>query len=217
MSAHTRASSSTISWSAPPTVGTSRSRLHDRFPQVHVAQLAVADAPGRATFYHAIEQPAWSGLQIQDYPSGTSLEEIDVTVARLDDVVADPAEVDFVKIDVEGAELRVLQGMSQIMSSGRATVLFEHAIIHAKAHETTPAQIFDAIAVRGYEVWGLDGNGPHDRQAFVALCEYSDRSGYGRRAQTNWVARRDKPSSTSSRACPALAGGARDGAGYSGK
>jgi FkbM family methyltransferase len=165
------------------------SQLRETFPQVRVVDAAVADKPGTAIFYHAVERPAWSGLEIQEYPTGTTVEEIPVTITTLDEVIPDSTSIDFVKIDVEGAELGVLLGMRRILSQRSATILFEHAIVHAKAHSTTPAQIFDTVAQSGYAIYGLDGSGPYDRQAFVDLCESADRSGYGRDAQTNWVAR----------------------------
>jgi FkbM family methyltransferase len=181
-------------------------QLRKTFPQVLVVEAAVADKPGSAIFYHAVERPAWSGLEVQEYPTGTTVEEIPVTISTLDDIVPDPATVDFVKIDVEGAELGVLQGMHRILSERSAIVLFEHAIIHAKAHSTTPAQIFDTVAGSGYLIYGLDGCGPHDRQAFIGLCESADRSGYGRDAQTNWVACPPQRSTRSRESQPASPG-----------
>jgi len=162
--------------------------LRRSFPQVHVVEAAIADRAGTAIFYHAIERPGWSGLQRQDYPSGTAVEELSVTVDTLDDVVPDTASVDFVKIDVEGAELGVLRGMPGILRRG-VVVLFEHAIIHARSHGTTPDQVFAVLDDAGYEIRSLDGRGPHGREEFHALCVFADSTGYGRSAETNWVAR----------------------------
>jgi len=168
-------------------------KLRNSFPDAVVVETAVADRPGTATFFHAIDRPGWSGLKKQEYPDDTTVEEITVKVSTLDQIVPVRADVDFVKIDVEGAELGVILGMRRLLAENSPTLLFEHALIHAKAHATGPGQIYDAVAECGYAVYGLDGRGPYDRQRFIALCESADRSSYGRDAQTNWVARPAKP------------------------
>jgi FkbM family methyltransferase len=163
--------------------------LRSRFPNVTVVSAAVSDHTGIATFHHAVAFPGYSGLRPQDYPGETRVEEIDVPMATLDELVGDPGDVDFVKIDVEGAELAVLRGMGQILAQGRPTLLFEHAIIHAKFNDTSPGDIFDEFDTMDYSLFTLDESASLSRPEFLRVCERSDHSNYGRTAETNWVAR----------------------------
>ena len=48
-----------------------------------------------------------------------AIEHVDVPVVALDDLLASIAFVDLVKIDVEGTELGVLQGMARLFAEGR--------------------------------------------------------------------------------------------------
>ncbi len=52
-------------------------------------------------------------------------EAAEIPLARVDDLVRDTERVDLVKIDVEGAELDVLQGMPRILGRDRPRVIFE--------------------------------------------------------------------------------------------
>lgn len=163
-------------------------RLRRQYPSVRVVQCAVAATDGQATFYHAVDRPAWSGLAKQNVPGETTVVEFATDLKPLDGLVSDTSSVDFVKIDVEGAELGVLSGATEILSHRRATVLFEHALIHSKPHDTDSGQVFDALDDAGYSISSLSGVGPHSRAEFISLCLAGERSGYGWRAQTNWVA-----------------------------
>lgn len=88
--------------------------------RVEVVPLAVSDVPGRQTLYLAEEDRSQSSL----YPTrdGGPPTEVDaITVdAFLDDRVPD-----IVKIDVEGAELRALDGMERSIERGRPTLFVE--------------------------------------------------------------------------------------------
>ncbi len=161
--------------------------LRARFPSVEVAECALAEQEGSATFYWAVNDPGWSGLQVQEHLHNMEVEEITVQLKPLDAVISKP--VDFIKIDVEGAELRVLGGASETLRQHRPVILFEHAITHAKAHGTTPTDVYTVLDEADYGIWSLGGRGPHSLTAFVAICEKSDASNYDRHAETNWVAR----------------------------
>jgi FkbM family methyltransferase len=162
--------------------------LRRRFRGVAIHECALAAEEGTASFFHAVEEPAWSGLHRQDYPSEVALEKIEVVLRPLDALVGD-RDVDFVKIDVEGAELRVLGGMTNVLRAQRPIVLIEHAIIHAKEYGATPRDVHEVFDRHDYEIRGLDGHGPYDVESFERLCIASDASYYDRHAQTNWVAR----------------------------
>ena len=71
---------------------------------------------------------------------------------RLDDIVSASAEVEVVKIDVEGAELGVLRGAPRLISRCRPVILFESGPAGGEELGFTAAALFDWFAESGYEV-----------------------------------------------------------------
>lgn len=162
--------------------------LRRTYPTTTVIECALGSASRTATFYHVINDPGWSGLRTQVSFTDRSVEEITVQVRPLDSLIAEPAAVDFIKLDVEGAELEVLSGATNILSCGRPAILFEHAIVHAAAYDSTPSQVHDAFAAADYEVKSLTDSATLTREVFTTLCHRADATCYDRNAQTNWLA-----------------------------
>ncbi|MEV6878398.1 FkbM family methyltransferase [Amycolatopsis sp. NPDC051128] len=58
--------------------------------------------------------------------------------------------LDFVKIDVEGGELHVLQGGQQTIETFRPTMLIEIEARHTARYEYSPDDVVDWLTRRGY-------------------------------------------------------------------
>jgi FkbM family methyltransferase len=102
--------------------------LRKKFPTVKVHNLALSDHVGKATFFHALGRPARSGLHKQNYPDpDEQVNEVAIGVATLDTLIPPGTRIDFVKIDVEGAELAVLRGGRELIRRWRPIIIFEHA------------------------------------------------------------------------------------------
>jgi hypothetical protein len=86
-------------------------------------RIALADKPGKLRLYHELD-PTRNSLA----PSDTSRDYEEVEVRSLDSVVRDldVSRIDFVKIDVEGADELVCRGGSEVLKKYRPPVLFEH-------------------------------------------------------------------------------------------
>jgi hypothetical protein len=97
--------------------------------------------------------------------------------------VLDPASrPELIKIDVEGAELQVLQGALTTLKQHRPIVVLEHGSGSAEAYETHPQDIFALLSGEvGYRLFDLDGNGPYTLDEFEA--------GFYSRLRVNWIAR----------------------------
>ncbi len=140
--------------------------------RVTIHETALGDEAGRTTFCHVVTNPGYSGLRRRHYDhEGEEVVEIEVTVARLDDIVPDDAPVDVVKIDVEGAELGVLRGGRETLARCRPHVVFEHGIGAADFYDTRPEQVFDLFDECGLTVsimatW-LEGGPSLSRGEFV--------------------------------------------------
>jgi FkbM family methyltransferase len=164
--------------------------LRRDFPSVDVRPFALSNRSGRTSFVYLPTRPAWSGLKPQPCPVDVESEPIEVDLARLDDLVPVARAIDFIKIDVEGAELEVLEGAVETIRRCRPHVLFEHAKVHNTNYETTPAQLFALLHDGcGLEVQLLDDERPLTLAALAEIYERSHASGYDRRAHTNFLAR----------------------------
>jgi FkbM family methyltransferase len=150
-------------------------RLRERYPHVDVHEAAVGNAPGESTFTRVLGQDSRSGFGVDTWVAGET-ENLTVTVKTLDGVLDESHPPVLIKIDVEGAELGVLQGARRTLESARPIIAFEHgggphtAAIHSLLAEEL-----------GYEVFDLYGLGP------LTAGEYADLVGSGKR--WNFIAR----------------------------
>ena len=84
---------------------------------------------------------------------------VPVAIVPLDDVVPS-GEVNLVKIDVQGYELHVLQGMPAILERSRAiSVLFECWPAGLRHAGHTPRELIDFFVARGFSLFELTGDG----------------------------------------------------------
>ncbi|MFQ3679488.1 MAG: FkbM family methyltransferase [Pseudanabaenaceae cyanobacterium] len=144
-------------------------------PNVHLFNCALADKVGTTTFVHVVTNPAFSGLQPRRYFRGAiesqeTVEEITVSVARLDEVIPAGVNIAWIKIDVEGGEYQVLLGAKKLLQRDRPYVVFEHGLGAADFYGTTPEMLWDlftecTLAVSTLEGW-LQGAEPLDREGF---------------------------------------------------
>jgi FkbM family methyltransferase len=77
---------------------------------------------------------------------------VTVSVERLDDFCARQSisRVDFVKVDVEGAELQVLEGGKEIIETHRPTMLIEIEARHIARYGHAPEKVSGWLLERGY-------------------------------------------------------------------
>ena len=149
------------------------------FPGVDCRQLAIAGAPGTAEFCHFRKLDGWSGLRrslvVSDEQGDP--EYITVEVSTLDAELRDLSPA-LIKIDVEGAELGVLEGARSLLARVRPLVIFEHVAAAAELYDGDSGDLWDLLDGLGYEMLSVTGAGPFDRRAFAA-----------ERGVVNWLAR----------------------------
>ena len=124
--------------------------LTRKFPEVKVFQMALADAKGEVTFHEDVARPGFSGLA---RGSGSNVRAIQVQCDRLDDVLPDNYRVNFLKVDVEGAELLVFRGATKTLTSSRPLIVFESGPGGAEKFGFTRRQLFDFVTEQGYRVY----------------------------------------------------------------
>jgi FkbM family methyltransferase len=117
-----------------------------------VFDCALSDREGEAEFVYYKDSPALSGFNERPSLGPHERVKLRVRTRRLDDVVAAATPIDLIKIDVEGAELVVLQGAVATLKRHKPIVLFEAGLGRADEAEATPEQIFDLLSGCGLSI-----------------------------------------------------------------
>jgi len=123
--------------------------LAKKFSDVEVHSCAVGERTGEVTFFLDGERPGYSNLAER---GSDGRRPISVAMRRLDDLIADSATLEVIKIDVTGTELDVLRGSSELVSRCRPAVMFAGVPVSAEAASQTMGQLFDWFAEREYEI-----------------------------------------------------------------
>jgi FkbM family methyltransferase len=162
-------------------------KLRAEYPTYRVGEAALAAQDGWAEFLHIRNDPAWSGLRLQErYFAEPDVERIKVRTVPLDRVSM--SRLDLLKIDVEGAELEVLRGAEATLHRFKPTVFFEHARIHFTNYGDTTSELYALLAGAGLEVFSLEQRrvlGGGDLQRAVVEAAARD---YDFPSETNFIA-----------------------------
>jgi FkbM family methyltransferase len=139
------------------------------FPDVDCRSKALGAHAHSAEFCHFRALDGWSGLRRQPEISDErgDPEYITVEVSTLDAELQEitPAVV---KIDVEGAELGVLEGGRSLLLRARPLIVFEHVAEAAALYGVDSLALWDLLAQLGYEIFSITGEGPTSRSSFAA-------------------------------------------------
>lgn len=163
-------------------------RLLRAFPSERVKVFeAVASAEAGATLELevALSGPRESDAlgHVANGPKSAGTRRFSVKTITLDDFSSEP--VGFVKIDVEGHELDVLQGARELLKSQRPTLLIESEARHCKG---APWVLFEELEKAGYE-----GFFCHEKtlkpigEFTIELQDEALLIGYSRRDQSQYV------------------------------
>jgi FkbM family methyltransferase len=133
----------------------------NRCENVDVEPVALGAARSRATLH---VMPAFlSGCNtLRMEPGGDPAEVLEVEVLPLDEYLERHAisRVDFMKMDVEGAELHVLRGASALLRDAhRPTILAEVEESRCAPWGHTGREVIELLAERGYRWFGVDARG----------------------------------------------------------
>jgi FkbM family methyltransferase len=126
--------------------------LARRFGDVQIHSCAVGETDGRVSFFVDDMRPGYSSLSSAGN-SHDNRREISVSMRRLDDIIPATANVDVIKIDVEGAELGVLRGSTAVIDRCRPVVLFESGPRTNETTNSSTEKLFDWFAVKNYELF----------------------------------------------------------------
>ena len=99
--------------------------LKRRFPTVEVFSVAVASAPGSAIFQENHKRSGYSRLKNGSPDCGDATTDVLVETTTLDAALGRQRRIDFIKLDIEGAELAALRGATTVIAKHKPTLLFE--------------------------------------------------------------------------------------------
>ncbi len=112
--------------------------------KISLYNIALSDKAGESSFNYVVTNPGYSGLVKRHYDRPEEDTTITVKIDLMDNLLKDH-HVDFIKIDVEGAEYQVLQGGKEVIKRDKPTIVFEHGKGAADCYGTKPEDVFDLL------------------------------------------------------------------------
>lgn len=129
--------------------------LRRLLPSLEVINAAASDTAGRITLAIPEGQPGLSSVAHLQFNGATAIQKIDVDAITLDSLFADRQDaIGFIKIDVEGHELAVLNGASNVIQKHRPILLIEAEERHSPG---TVAALLTFFENRKYQGFFIDG------------------------------------------------------------
>lgn len=132
------------------------------FQHVKVVEKAASDHAGREMLVLTRDAGGATLASMNENPPD-AFREIAVELIRIDDMVSAGTlrPPDFVKLDVEGAEMAVLRGMQQTLRDHRPMLLFEVDSEHAASMERKYSECAEWLGGYGYDVTRLPDSYAH--------------------------------------------------------
>ena len=160
-------------------------QLYDRLKRsemehVEVYPYALSNFEGATTFHLVKSDPAYSGIKRRTYAKADAeIELIEVQVRCMDEVLKSrTTKIDLIKIDVEGGELDVMKGASQILATDQPLLVFECGKGASEFYNNTPEMVFDFLSDASYEIYRLSsflqGEKPYERTQFISTFQSGD-------------------------------------------
>ena len=116
--------------------------------------ICLSDKQGEISFHLVKTNPAYSGILQRKFDRPN--EEVAIIKVPADtlDHIMEPysGKIDFIKIDVEGAEYKVLQGAINTIKEHRPVIVFEFGIGAADIYGLTPATMYTFFSNLNYHI-----------------------------------------------------------------
>ncbi len=140
--------------------------------RARILNYALSDKEGKTKFQFVKNAPAYSGIKKRKYEvQNPEIEEIEVEMKKLDDLIEPDMKIDLIKIDVEGAEMGVLKGASELVKRDKPLIIFECGIGASDYYGTEPQEVFlyfDRIQMKVSTLKGFVKKGePLSEEEFV--------------------------------------------------
>jgi FkbM family methyltransferase len=123
-------------------------KLHEQFnnPNINISKIALSNEKGTAVFNIVKNAPAYSGLKQRKYAiANPEIEQVSVETDLLDNIIPKEINIDFIKIDVEGAEYPVMQGAAETIRRCKPVIIFEFGLGASDYYGTKPEMVYDLL------------------------------------------------------------------------
>jgi FkbM family methyltransferase len=133
-----------------------RSVAENGFSHVAVVEAAVTGSEGRATLY---QDTAWHGVHslARDNTVNPGDGRVDVVTVTLDALLGDAqADIDFVKMDAQGAELEILRGAARLLGQAHARLLMEVWPYGIRGLGGTVSGLVETLLAHGFSAWAME-------------------------------------------------------------
>jgi FkbM family methyltransferase len=156
-----------------------RTVAENAFTQAHVVEAAVSDGVGQAELF---QDEAWHGVHslASNNRVNAGPRSVQVTTVTIDALMIDAGAFDFVKIDAQGAEGRILRAATQLLNQPHATILLEVWPAGLAMFGDTLADVTGPFRQYGFSSFVLNANwdlvtvGAHDiEQDAAAMTSWS--------------------------------------------
>lgn len=140
---------------------------------IEIIQAALSQKAGSATFKYVENYPGESGLRERVYNfENPIIKDIVVNVTTLDAFFRnEKRKVDFVKIDVEGAEIDILRSGPAFIEKNRPIISIEYGSPSYAPYGNEKATLFDLAQQYNYLLGDLFGNLVTSREEWQEVCD----------------------------------------------
>ncbi len=109
---------------------------------VAIHPTALYDQTGTTTFQHVLNAPAYSGIKKRKYDGkNVEINQITVETDLLDHFIPGDLQIHLMKIDVEGAEFRVMKGGAETIRRCKPVIIFEFGLGAADFYNSRPNEL----------------------------------------------------------------------------
>ena len=141
---------------------------------IYPSRIAIAEHSGQALLYLCDTNNGMNRLYSSVLCNGQMI----VKTVKLDDIwnELDRFKVDFIKMDIEGAELGALRGMTEMLLNCKPTILMEFHPPSIEESGANPKEIYDLLKGLGYSIYLI----PNTKEEFTyeeLYLQTDDQSG----------------------------------------
>jgi FkbM family methyltransferase len=150
------------------------SKYRDR-SNVDIRNMALADKPGRSAFLVLHKALGMSGFKQRAGSGDQGAEKITVEIDTLDRQASDLRRLDYIKIDIEGAEIDCLRGARQTVNRFRPLISVEYGMPTYSLFGNTSMTLFEWAGEHGYIPSDLFGNLITRPDEWAVVCDYNSQ------------------------------------------
>lgn len=151
--------------------------------RVHLNKMVLSDVEEEVRFFYFPQRTGVSGLARRSQLfKQLEAQELVYHAALLDQVMAGVPRIDLIKIDVEGAELKVFRGARETIRRCQPVIIFECGYGGLEYFKGTPEEVFDFFNDLNYALSiqkpYLENHPPLDRHTFLHVFKNGYESQY---------------------------------------